>query len=285
MNNRTLTYVGAVIIALLLISTVLAIVSNSRKKRDLNAEKLRTEALLSEKTAVDKELENLKNDFSILRDKADASEKLLAAAESEISEKERRISSLSRANSSLNKDKKELEELRLVKADLDKEYADLKSNHEKLVSRSNELENSLAALESQKSDLVQKLQMVETFNTDNFQVYGSRGKNDNLTFRACRTKKLNVDFEVPQNLTETISFKITTPSGTVITPDDKALAWTVSQAPRNYTASLSAVTGEFEQSRQVSLTYAPKEKLASGEYKIQIICKEKNIGNCRVRLK
>ena len=86
-------------------------------------------------------------------------------------------------------------------------------------------------------------------------------------------------------MNETISFKIITPAGTTITPEDKSLSWTIEQNSWNFTASLSSVTGEFEASRKVVLTYTSKEKLKSGEYKIQIFSNDKNIGNCRVKLK
>ena len=32
------------------------------------------------------------------------------------------------------------------------------------------------------------------YDSDNFMVYGSRGKKEKLTFWACRTKKLNINF-------------------------------------------------------------------------------------------
>ncbi|NMB50818.1 MAG: hypothetical protein GX999_00635, partial [Bacteroidales bacterium] len=64
-----------------------------------------------------------------------------------------------------------------------------------------------------------------------------------------------------------------------------SLTWDIAPDPRNFTASLSSVSGDFEQSRTVSLTYASKEKLPKGEYKIQILCNDITIGNCRVRLK
>lgn len=92
-------------------------------------------------------------------------------------------------------------------------------------------------------------------------------------------------FEVPYNLTETISFKIVTPSGTTINPDDKTLTWNFPLDSRNLTASLSNVTGEFEKSRPVLLNYVPNGKLAKGEYKIHIFCDGATIGNCRILLK
>ena len=103
--------------------------------------------------------------------------------------------------------------------------------------------------------------------------------------KASRAKKLNLAFEVPQNLTEAISFKVVTPSGKIINADDKSLTWTFPLDSRSFTASLSTTTGEFEQSRQVILNYVPKGKLAKGEYKIQILNDGSNIGNCRIMLR
>jgi len=282
MKDRTLTYVGAAIIALLLISTIFAFVSNSKNKRNLSAEKLRTESLLSEKLQNEQELAKLKADFSGLQVKSDANDKLLAETNQQITDINRRIRALSGENVNLRASKKELEELQVVKDSLDKEYDKLKLNQEKLVTQNDDLQNSIKALETSKSDLIEKLRINETYDADNFYAYGSRGKADRLVFRA---KKLNVNFEVPQSLTEAISFKVLTPSGTTISSDDKALTWTISQDERNFTASLSAVTGESEPSQQVSLNYASKKRLAPGEYKIQILCSDQNIGNCRLKLK
>ena len=285
MNNKTLTTVGAIIIALLLLSTVYAFISNAKNKKNLSAERLLTESLTSEKQAVQQELEKLKTDFAALNDKADAGAKLLAAAETELTEKNNRIYSLSRSNNNLKKDLGDFENLKAEKANLDKEFETLKTNYDKLTAQSDNLENTMKNLEAEKSDLVQKLQMIETYDTDNFEIFGSRGKNNKLTVKSLCTKKLTVNFDVPQSLSETVSFKITTPSGTIITPDDKALAWTISEAPVNLTVGLALVAAPFESPRQVSLSYSSKERLTPGEYKIQIISNDKNIGNCRVRLR
>lgn len=282
MSGKTLTYIGVAIIAILLFTTGFAFNRNSKTKKSLNDEKLRSEQLLSEKLLVEKELDRLKADFSSLKEQSDANSKLLAETETKLGDTERRIRSLSRDYTARNK--KEVDALQQQKADLEKEYSAIKADYEKLQAVNSDLESAKAALDSQKGVLEQKLKQMETFDTDNFMVYGSRGKTDKLTLLACRTKKLNVNFDVPQSLSESVSFTITTPSGTTVTSDEKALTWTLLQGTGNFTASLTG-TGEFEQSRQVSLTYASKEKLQKGEYKIQILCNGSNIGNCRVRLK
>jgi myosin heavy subunit len=285
-NNKSVIYIGIAVIILLLISTGAFMIQNSKNKRNLQAEKLRTESLLSEKLLVEKELAKVKADMAACQALKDETEKKLTAIEASIAEKDKRIAYLSNQSGALSKTRKELEELQKTKAELDNTYTALKSEHDKMLGISNDLKAAVAKLESEKAELASKMQQTELYNTDNFRIYGSRGKNkEKLTFWAFRTKKLNLNFDVPQNLTDAISFKLTTPTGSTVNPETAELSWKVLDNPRNFTASLSPVTGEFEPSRQVVLTYAPKEKMEKGEYKIQIFSNSVNIGNCRVRLK
>jgi myosin heavy subunit len=287
-NNRqnTVTYVGAIVIALLLIGMVITTVSISKGKKNLNAEKQTSEKLLSEKLSVVKELTKLQTDFSALRQKSDANTKMLAETNIKIADSEKIINSLSGENRSLRANRKELDELKKTKADLEKESNQLKSDYDKLVAQNRDLQNSLSTMKTEKNNLMSQLEKAQNINTDNFLVTAIRGKKaERFVIKASRTKKLNMAFEIPQSLTDAISFKIVTPSGTTINPDDNTLAWTFPLDTRNFTASLSTVAGEFEQSRQVVLNYVPKGKLAKGEYKIQVLCDGINIGNCRIMLK
>jgi myosin heavy subunit len=261
-------------------------VSNSKGKRNLNAEKQTSEKLLSEKLSAEKDLAKLKTDFSTLKQKSDATQKLLNEANIKIAQNAKKINSLTGENRSLRENKKELEDLKKLKADLDKEFARLKSDYDRLTAQNKDLQNSLALLETENKKLAISLENMRKASTDNFLVTATRGKKaEKIVAFASRAKKLNIAFEVPSSLTDAISFKMVTPSGTTINPDDKSLTWVFPQDSRNFTASLSGVTGEFEQSRQVVLNYLPKGKLAKGEYKIQIICDGNNIGNCRIMLK
>jgi len=287
-NNRQkiIIYAGAVIIASLLLGIVFTSISNSKGKRNLKAEKLTSEKLLSEKLSVEKEMARLQADFSILREKSDANQILLTETNARIADNEKKLNSLSVENRSLRAVRKELEDLQKTKADLEIESSGLKSDLNRLTARSNDLQNALSSLEAEKKNLAFELENTKKANSDNFLVTATRGKKtERIVACATRVKKLKVAFEVPSNLTEAISFKIVTPSGTVINPDDKAISWLFPPDARNFTASLSSVTGEFEQSRQVVLSYVPKGKLAKGEYKIQLLCEGNNIGNCRIMLK
>lgn len=282
-NQKTLTYIGAAIIALLLLGLILTMVYNSRNKKSLAAEKLNSERLLTEKSTIQTDLERIKQEIASLKLKSDENARLLSDTEAKLTDTEKRMRSLSAQ--SAKKSKAAEEDFQKQKAALEKEYADLKLNYDNQMSVNGNLQKKLSEMEAQTNDLLGKLKMMNTFNSDNFEVVTTRGKTDRQVVVARRVKKLNVNFEVPQSLTDAISFKIVTPAGTTITPEDKSLSWIFPPNARHLTASLSPVTSEFEESRRVSLTYAPKEKLVGGEYRIQIFSNGQNIGNCRIRLR
>lgn len=282
-NRKTITYVGAVVIALLLLGLILTMVFNSRNRNSLKAEKLATERLLTEKSAIQNDLDKVREEISSLKLRSDENARLLSDTEAKLADTEKRMRFLSSQNA--KKSKAAEEEFQIQKAALEKEYADLKLSYDNQMSENGNLQKKLAEMEAQTNDLLEKLKAMSTFDSDNFQVMGTRGKNDRQVVVARRVKKLSVNFEVPQSLTDAISFRIVTPTGTTITPEDKSLSWIFSPNARHLTASLSPVTSEFEESRKVTLTYAPKEKLVPGEYKIQIFSNGQNIGNCRIRLR
>lgn len=282
-NRNAILKTGAVILVLLLLGFVYALVRNNKNKQNLNSEKLVTERLMGEKTAMQSELDKLKSEIAGLKEQSSATSKLLTETETKLADAGKRMKSLS--GQYARKTKADEEEFQKQKAAFEKEYAGLKSDYDNLMAQNGDLQKKLTSLEAQTSDLLEKLRINDTFDSDDFQTFGSRGKKDKIVVFARRVKKLNVNFEVPQNLSEAISFKIITPSGTTITPDDRALSWIFPPDTRGLTASLSPVTAEFEQSRRVTLSYTPKENLIPGEYKIQIFSNNKNIGNCRIRLR
>ena len=284
-NNQKIVTYGAIIVALLLIIGLsLTSISNKKSKKLLNAERQTSEKLLSEKLSSEKEVTKMKADFSSLKQKSDENQKMLNETNVKIADSEKKINTLSAENRALRSNRKELEDLKKVKADLEQESSRLKSEYDKLIAQNKDLKDLLTA--SEKKYLALQQENEQRIGSDNFLVTATRGKKaEKIVVRASRAKKLNLAFEVPQNLTEAIGFKLTTPSGTIINPGDKSLTWTFPQDSRNFTASLSTLTGEFEQSRQVVLNYLPNGKLAKGEYKIQILSGVKNIGNCRIVLK
>ena len=286
MEQKTITYTGAGIIAVLVLALILAIGSNAKNKKNLGKEKTNSESLLLEKQKLESNLEKLNSDLSRLNQQSDANARLLEESNLKIAENEKKNKALSGEVKMLRSDKMELADLKKAKADLDAEYSQLKSERDRILVQNKDLEKSIASLENEKSDLTAQIEKARLYNTDNFLVTATRGKKtEKIVIRASRTKKINMSFEIPQNLTETISFKIGTPGGAIINPEDKGLSWFFPLDSRKLTASLSAVTGEFEPSKQVVLNYVSKGKLAKGEYKIQIFSNGNNVGNCRIMLR
>lgn len=282
MQGRIINILGASIIAILAFTTVIGFAKNSDSKQNLNDEKLRSEKLLSEKLLVEKALDKLKIESASLRLRSEENNRKLVAAETKLTDSEKKIRSLSREFSI--RSKKEQEHLLRQNAVLEKDYASLLADNGKLREKNSTLENIKAGLESEKHLIQQRLEEEMTYNADNFKIYGTGGKSGKLTFYACRTKNIEVNFDVPQSLSETVGFNITTPSGEMITPANEALNWSLSDAAGTFTADLDG-TGETEKSRNISLVYSPGRKLQKGEYKIGIICNGNTIGSCRVQLK
>lgn len=276
--------VGA-IIALLLIS-IGAFISNSVNKRNFKKEKVQNESLVSQKLQISQGLDKVKGELTALKADYKIAEKAVDETNSKLTVQDRRIAFLSKENSSLMKDKSELTELQKSKSKLDKAYEDLKLKKDLSLTRIRDLEKSELVLDAEKMDLTSRLQNAETYRSDNFEIYGSRGnRQDRLTFVARRSKKLNLIFAIPQSLTDPLSFEIITPTGQIITPDSRSLTVVTEPVSNNLTASLSAFPGEYKDSRKVELTYTPKERLSPGVYDIQIFSKDKNIGNCRLKLR
>lgn len=222
--------------------------------------------------------------------KEESDKKLITAADSKLAEAETQIAHISKQNSSLLNDRNDLAQLRKTKSDLNIAFEDLKLREETESSRIKELENSTIILDAQKKELSENLSYSEKYKSSNIEIYGSRGnKKDKLTFIARRTKKLNLSFDVPQNLNEPISIRMNTPEGKTITPSKNTITSSIRPDLNYLTASLSAnppmVTGNINSSQKVTISYTPGERFKAGEYKIQIFSNDKNIGNCRFSLR
>lgn len=283
MKDHAITYVGAGIISILLFTTILGFVWNSKNKRNLNAEQGRTETLAAENRMVQDELDKLRKDYTSLQIRYDSAEQNIAQSETDLAERNRRIAALSRSNSALNKSQEEFEQLRADNTELQNNFADLRKEHEGLIAKNNDLQAAIEDLKAQKSDIASQFAQSETYESDNFVSYATRGKKDKLVLRARCAQRLNTSFDVPANLNDSVTFQIVTPDGTTLGPASKGISWLFSD-PENLTAGLQA-GGKAQASRRVDLTYDAAEKLSKGEYQIRLISNNMNIGNVRLRLK
>jgi FtsZ-binding cell division protein ZapB len=283
-NERIGLIAAAVIIIALLLLTFGGIKSKNRIKEDLVSEKSRSEALVTEKSQLEQEIAKFRQELADLQGKSDATDKLLEEANTKLAASQRRINNLSRqTNEAAESLRKELADVQALKADLEKKYSALNLNYDQLVAQNNDLKSSLEAAEAK---LAKAIQENTLYDANNFQVSALKGKTgERLTAKGCMTKRLSITFDVPQSLTESVSFKVTTPDGTVAGPDDKALSWTFPTDMKELTASISPLSGVFESAKPVKLIYAPGKRLKKGEYKIEVLCSSSPLGNCRITLK
>lgn len=287
-NNKSKPIIiGSVVFAALLIVALLLTIGSVRKaNKNLNDEKLHSEQLTAEKAQLTGELDKTKADLATLKSQYDENEKLLAETKSKLDAAEKRARSLAGQAAAYANAKKELETLQQTKESLEQQLSSLKSEYDRLLARSNELQAANTRLEQEKKQLEEQLAEARTYDADNVMVTAVRGKTtEKIVAVARRTKKLNIAFDVPKSLTENISFKITTPGGQTLTAENSNISWKISENAGNLIASLSPVTGQFEEARQVTLTFTPKDKLAAGIYSIELICKDKTIGHCRIKLR
>lgn len=261
--------------------------ANKDLKSGLNDEKLKSESLLSEKLALAKEIEKLYADIESWRGKNQYAEQMLEEAKGKLKSMENTIAALRKENAVIASLKKELNELAQIRKDLEAQLASADHKSKNSAKKIDDLTSELASVKAERDELKNLKPKPSAENlTDNFRIETTRGKKkQKLTVNAARTKKLVVSFEIPQSMTSDVSFSIITPQGNLIKSDNPKLKTQVIEDDRSLTASLSPITGEFEISRRIEMSYLPDQKLEPGIYKIQIHQKDKKVGNCQIRLR
>lgn len=286
MNQKTKTYMIAGLLIVLAIGLILAVGYNARNKKSLKTEKMTSATLLTEKEKALAELTRLNSEFAALGSRNEENMRMLTECRDNISSLEKKVSSLSTENRSMRKLSAEIADLKKKYEALEKESVQLKSEREELLARNEKLKKDLSESDNEKMQISTDLEKARLYNADNFLMTATRGKKtEKVVVCVSRARKLNMAFEIPSALSEAISFTITTPSGSVVRSDDRQLTWFLAPETDRFVASLSSSTGEFEQSRQVVLYYLAKERLAKGEYKVDILSNGQNIGKCRIVLR
>jgi hypothetical protein len=283
MKTKSLIFAGGAIVVLLLVIATISSISNAINKRNLNDEKFQMESLITQKNQVSGELDKVKSDLATVTAKNLTTEQNLSDAKSKLDQKARSIVFL---NKSLIQSKNEIDQLKQSNTGLNKSYEELKLKDESAQSRIKDMERSAIAMDAEKIILTSKLNDAEKYRSDNMEIFGSKdNRKDKTTYLARNAKKFNISFEIPQSLTEEMTCKIVTPSGKIISPDNKSLTWLVKPDSNKITASLSSFSGESDKAKMVMVTYKSNVKLAPGIYEIQMYSSNgKNIGNCRIKL-
>ncbi len=280
---------GAVILLIAaLIGTGIFYSANKSLSKNLNNEKLKTEMMLSEQLALQKEMETFRNRINSLNGLNAELNKVLAVTSQKLSEKEAEMNKIVRENGNIKTLKKQLAELTQMKKDFEGQVLALNQTIQKLNNEKNALNQMIASLKDENKQMAANLAILSSITTDNYLVEttkkGFLSNNEKLTVVAKRAKKMTVSFKVPENMVEDISFKLTKPDGTRIEGKGNGIACKVIDGDANLTASLSG-GGTISVSKKIEMTWEPKEKQKPGIYKIEMYNRDKYVGTINARLR
>jgi len=287
-KERTVAGITAFILLASVVSSVYFMGTNSTIKARLNDERLKNELLLSEKLSLNKELYQTVDRIHVINDNRMESEELLAQANLKLTEKERELERIKMENAKVKDLREQLAGVREVHDDFMHQITVLQMQNETLENENFEQQESMMLWQLERDDYMKQIKAASAnskIKADNHMVdafkYTTKEKS---TVKAKRTKKLVFIIDVPQNIASDIGFNLTTPNGKVITNKSKNLSWKVVNNDDSLLASINQFDNEVIASNEVKLTYTPIIKMKPGVYKIGILHKGKNIGNCRVRL-
>ncbi len=287
-KERTVAGITAFILLASVVSSVYFMGTNSTIKVRLNDERLKNELLLSEKLSLNKELYQAVDRIHVINENRLESEELYAHASLKLTEKEKELARIKMENAKVKDLREQLTDVREMQDDFMHQITVLKMQNETLENENFEQLESMSLWQLEREDYMKQIKAATAnsmIRVDNHQVdafkYTTKEKS---TVKAKRTKKLVFIIDVPQNIASDIGFNLTTPNGKVITDKSKNLSWKVVNNDDSLLASINQFDNEVVASNEVKLTYTPIIKMKPGVYKIGILHKGKNIGNCRVRL-
>lgn len=271
------------LVSFLIISGIF-FVSNKSLKKDLTKEKIKSEALLSEKLALDKSIASFKNDLKTMKGKNSELDKKITEINQQLDKKQSEIKKLLAENASLNVLKTKVKELEALKNKLNDELYALQINYENLKFENLSANDQLTALKKEKEQLVITNTILAALAGNNYRIEAVRGKGDKLTVNARRAQKLVVTFDLPNDVSNNISFKLVTPEGTVFASDNNESALiNITENSDNFYASIEEM--DQKGTKRVELIYKPKEKLNKGVYEFEIYKETTYIGSTQLRLR
>lgn len=257
---------------------------NADLQESLNKEKLNAESLLSQKLLLDKDIAKFKEQIESLKGINADIDRSLANVTKNLQKAEDDIRYIKRENATVRQVKKQNDELIAVRKALEKSILELNSTLVQLQNEKVDLANKVAFLEQQNGQLVDDLQKAQIALFDQSQVESVK-KNERLTVNARKTKKLNATFNVPSNMRD-IGFRIYDPDGKIISTQDKgSLSFQTSDNNVLTASSKNDAQADRNPNKKVTMSFASKDKLKPGVYKIEILSEKLYVASMQVKLK
>lgn len=260
--------------------------SNRSLKDQLQKEKIRSEALVSETLNMDKAIEKFKKDLNSLKGKNTELDKVVKQTSDQLAKKEAAIKKLMAENASLADLKIKNEELETLRKKLEDKIAKMNLDMDQLIAENKEFNEKLSSVKTENESLAVHNALLEAMLADNYRVEALKGKHDKLTVVARRTDKLMVSFDIPSEIGQEMFFKIKTPKGDELSSkDDKSASIKFINQNTNLMASLTGSSSGSTMTKRAELVYKPDQKLTKGIYGINVYNGNDYVGSIQVRLK
>lgn len=256
---------------------------NTSLEAGLYNQKLMSEELLSEKLLLEKDMQKLKEQLATMRGQNHDLDNLFKTATAQLESRESEYNRMKRENASLHQIKKQRQELVALQSQLENEIQHLKTAHAELQARNMELDRTVMSLEERNRILTDDLNKQMFASVDQSQMQAVKGKNEKLTVKAKRTKKLIANFEVPSNL-KNLSFRITDSRGNLLTQNDGTIVSNATPSDNNFIASTDS-DAQGNKLQKVEVMYIPKQRLRTGVYTVEILNENLHVGSLKVKLK
>jgi prefoldin subunit 5 len=283
-NKKQITLITAATAFMILSGTVYYF--NRSLKKDLNQEKIRSEALFSEKLNLEKSLEGLKNDLTVLKGRNAELDRIVEETSTQLARKESEIIQLRADNASLTDVRRKNEELQALRRKLEEDIRNLNLNMEQLIAENSRISKQMETVTDEKEFLAVQNALLEAMLADNYRVEALRGKKDKLTVAARWTNRLMVSFDVPVEIGEELNFRIVTPDGMELSSrDNESASINFYNQNNNLLASLESTSSMSQDTKRAELIYRPDHKLARGIYRFNVYNGTEYMGSMQLRLK
>ena len=255
---------------------------NSSLESGLEREKLKSEALLSEKLLLEKDLEKVKNQLASLRGINSDLDALVKATEDKLYARDLEFRKLKRQDVTVADLKKERQELLRLQTQLRNELLSAQTSLADMMSQNEHLSQTVAQLQEQNRMLATDLNRVTFAALDRLQVGAVKGKKERLTVRAKRASKLVASFKIPASM-QNLSFRIIAPKGEILGEEQGVIASRITLLQDNAMASVNNQT--IEGLQEVRMEYLPKQRLQSGVYTVEILNDQLYVGSLNLKLR
>ncbi len=278
--------VAALVTIALFGALTFSLILNSNLKTRLSDQETLTGDVLAQKQLLENEMTDYKMRVQTLSGKNAEMDALMNKKEKEIVAKESEIKKLIKNNADANALKKQLADVKKMKSDLEMQIDAKNLAVSKLKNENQDLAQQVKSLKSENEVLAKNMKILSSLNADNMVADALKKKETKNTVFARKANKLYVSFNLSQDVASNVKFKITTPSGKIISTVQEGLTYKLTDMNSEIiTADASGTTPTAPTLKKVEMIYKPIQKLKNGTYTIGIYNGDTYLSSCQIRLR